>query len=355
MRLVNGKCEVVYPHDYVRVNNVFEIVKKHGGRTAWSDKHPAYEWINGPSGDGVDDFFALEQDSLIPGTKVRTTGSFKAERDFDEQRVKALLNEIKGLNSTGAHPAPVPALFGMNFQAVSVGQKLPKSGPSDEPGLTGGYIDANGTPASGLATQLAYVDQAIGEILVALKDSKLDDSTLIILASKHGQSPIDPATFQPIDDEPYKNIPGYAFHVADDAALIWLTPAERSKNLAAAQDYLERSRTTLGIARILPPNVLSLSYENPQSDSRTPDFMVSVNSGVVYTSGSKIAEHGGDNAFDRSIALLVSSPSIEAKVTAALVQTTQVAPTILRALGYSAGELQAVNIEGTTELPSLPF
>jgi hypothetical protein len=50
MTLVNGKCVVVYPHDFVRVNNIFEIVKKHGGRTAWSDKHPAYEWLNGPAG-----------------------------------------------------------------------------------------------------------------------------------------------------------------------------------------------------------------------------------------------------------------------------------------------------------------
>ena len=40
MTLVDGKCTAVYPHDFARVNNVFEIVKKHGGRTAWSDKHP---------------------------------------------------------------------------------------------------------------------------------------------------------------------------------------------------------------------------------------------------------------------------------------------------------------------------
>jgi hypothetical protein len=61
MTLINGKCSVVYPHDFVRVNNVFEIVKAHGGRTAWSDKHPAYEWLNGPSGKGIDDLYALEQ------------------------------------------------------------------------------------------------------------------------------------------------------------------------------------------------------------------------------------------------------------------------------------------------------
>jgi hypothetical protein len=32
------------------VNNVFELIKAAGGRTAWSDKHPAYEFLNGPSG-----------------------------------------------------------------------------------------------------------------------------------------------------------------------------------------------------------------------------------------------------------------------------------------------------------------
>jgi hypothetical protein len=356
MTLINGKCSVVYPHDFVRVNNIFEIVRKHGGRTAWSDKHPAYEWLNGPSGTGVDDLFALEQDSLIPGeSKAKTTDSFKAEREFDEARVKALLNEIKGLDSTGARPAAVPALFGMNFQAVSVGQKLAASGPGDEEGLVGGYTDASGKPASGLDRQLNYVDGALGEILAALKDRKLDESTLVVLASKHGQSPIDRASLLPIDDDPYSKTPGYGFHIADDAALIWLAPSDRAKNLVAAQDYLEKSSKALGIARILPPNALSLVYENPEGDSRTPDFMISVNSGVVYTTGSKIAEHGGDNAYDRNVALLISSPRIKPLVATPVVQTTQVAPTILRALGYDARELQSVRLEGTTELPALPF
>ncbi len=355
MTLINGKCSVVYPHDFVRVNNVFEIMRAHGGRTAWSDKHPAYEWLNGPSGKGVDDLYALEQDSLIPGTKVKTTGSFKAEQAFDEARVKAVINEIKGLDSTGSHPAPVPELFGMNFQAVSVGQKLPKAGPGDEQGLVGGYLDASGSPTNGLAGQLAYVDGALGELIAALRDNRLADSTLIILASKHGQSPIDPATFQPLDDDPYTKTPGYAFHIADDAALIWLKPQDRTKNLAAAQDYLEKSSKAEGIAQIQTPNALALAYQDPATDSRTPDFIATVNPGVVYTSGSKIAEHGGANANDRNVALLISSPSIEPRSVPALVQTAQVAPTILRALGYDASELQAVKLEGTQDLPAIPF
>ena len=353
--LVNGKCVAVYPHSFARVNNVFEIVKTHGGRTGWSDKHPAYELLNGSSGTGLDDFFALEQDSLIPGTKLATTASFKSERDFDEARVKAVLNEIKGLDSTGASKTAVPALFGLNFQAVSVGQKLPKSGPGDDAGLTGGYADAAGTPNTGLATQLDYVDGALGEITTALKANGLTDTTLIVIASKHGQAPIDPATFQPLDDAPYGKTPGYAFHIADDASLIYLDPKTRAANVDAAEKYLDANAKLLGIGKLWTPSLMALAYNDPATDSRTPDFMVTVNPGVVYTSGKKIAEHGGANLDDRNVAVLVSNPKLAPKTITALVQTTQVAPTILKALGLDPKELQAVQIEGTQELPALPF
>jgi hypothetical protein len=355
MAIVGGKCMPIYPHSFVRVNNVFEIVKQHGGHTAWSDKHPAYEWLSGPSGKGLDDLFALEQDSLIPGTKIKTTGSFKSERDFDEARVKAVINEMKGMDSTGSHAAPVPTLFGMNFQAVSVGQKLPKSGPGDSGGLIGGYLDASGKPNTGLAMQLDYVDGALGELVAALKANKLYGSTLIIVASKHGQSPIDPASFQPLDDDPYTKTPGYGFHIADDASLIWLKPQTRAANLDAAQAYLTKSAKALGIGKLLTPGEMAAFYQDPAKDSRTPDFMVGVNPGVVYTGGSKIAEHGGFNWDDRSVALLVSGAHLRAGTIGAVVQTTQVAPTILRALGLPTGELQAVRIEGTQALPGLPF
>jgi predicted AlkP superfamily pyrophosphatase or phosphodiesterase len=355
MALVDGKCAAVWPHSFARVNNVFEIVKNHGGRTAWSDKHPSYELLNGPSGKGLDDLYALEQDSLIEGTKVKTTGSFTAEQAFDEARVKALVNEINGMDSAGKTKAPVPVLFGMNFQAVSVGQKLPKAGPGDPADLIGGYADAAGVPNSGLASALAYVDKALGELTAALRDKQLLDSTLIVIASKHGQSPIDPATFQPLDDDPYSKTPGYAFHIADDASLIWLAPKDRKDNLAAAAAYLQKIMKAQGIGLILDRSALSLAFADPATDDRTPDFIVAVNPGVVYTSGSKIAEHGGMNFNDRSVALLVSNPGLKSRTIAALVQTTQVAPTILKALGYDPSELQAVAIEGTQALPGLPF
>ena len=52
----NNNCAKIMPHQYLRVNTIFEVVKANGGYTAWTDKHPSYEWTNGPSGRGVDDF-----------------------------------------------------------------------------------------------------------------------------------------------------------------------------------------------------------------------------------------------------------------------------------------------------------
>jgi hypothetical protein len=72
-RLVDGECEPIYPHQYIRTNTIFEIIKKSGGITAWSDKHPAYEVLSGPSGKGIDDLFAPEINSqmFLKGTERR--------------------------------------------------------------------------------------------------------------------------------------------------------------------------------------------------------------------------------------------------------------------------------------------
>ncbi len=53
-----NSCAPVYPHQFIRVNTLFEVVKAAGGYTAWSDKHQSYELVDGRSGKGVDDFYA---------------------------------------------------------------------------------------------------------------------------------------------------------------------------------------------------------------------------------------------------------------------------------------------------------
>jgi Type I phosphodiesterase / nucleotide pyrophosphatase len=128
---------------------------------------------------------------LSPGVSA-WTDSFLDVRCYDTLKVNAILNEIAGKNHLGTAKTKVPEIFGMNFQAVSVGQKL------IENGVKGGYLDAEGTPSANLATEIQFVDSSIREIIKALKARGLFQSTLIIITAKHGQSPIDPHRFFPI-------------------------------------------------------------------------------------------------------------------------------------------------------------
>jgi arylsulfatase A-like enzyme len=249
----------------------------------------------------------------------------------------------------------VPAIFGMTFQSVSVAQKLAQSGPSDPPNLVGGYADGNGTPNNALSGALTFVDNALGQMVTAVAAQHLLDDTLIIISAKHCSSPIDPSLRVAIDAAPYGMTPGHAFHKADDEALIWLVPETRAANLAAAQKYLTETAQTQGlrIAQLLTPSSLKELYQDPATDSRTPDFIALSDHGVIYTTGTKLAEHGGFSNDDRNVALMVASPRISHHIVETSVQTTQIAPTILEMLDLDPNELQAVKLEGAKALPDL--
>ena len=352
----SGACKPVYPHEFIRVNTVFEVVRAAGGYTAWSDKHPAYDILNGPSGAGIDDLYTPEINSLIPVAGNKTddnTTSFSATRTYDEIKVQAVLRQIDGRDSTGSRAAPVPNVFGMNFQSVSVGQKLAKSGLLDPASLTGGYLDANATPGNALTLQLAYVDDALGRMVAALQKNGIANRTLIIVSAKHGQSPIDLRQRQAVSDKPYTDTPGYAFHIADDVGLVWLTPQDAAAARTAASEYLLGQADTLKIAGLVGRDVLRNFYQDPATDSRTPDFIAISQQGVIYTGGSKLAEHGGFADDDRNVALLVAGPGVKGQIVNDMVETRQIAPTILHALGLNPRALQAVKQEGTAVLPGL--
>src|SRR5438132_14037327 len=88
----------------------------------------------------------------------------------DQKKVKAILNEIHGLRHDGSAGPGVPRVFGMNFQAVSVGEKLAKDNfdgsCADDTGSLnrqpGGYEDGAGTPTDVLAYGLQKTDEALG-------------------------------------------------------------------------------------------------------------------------------------------------------------------------------------------------
>jgi arylsulfatase A-like enzyme len=117
---------------------------------------------------------------------------------------------------------------------------------------------------------------------------------------------------------------------------------------------LEANAGAAGIGQIFYGASITTSYNSPLTDSRTPDIIVAPNVGVVLTgSTKKQAEHGGFANDDTNVMLLVSNPSISAKTDFNFVETKQVAPTILQLLGLDPRKLDAVQIEGTTVLPSL--
>jgi Type I phosphodiesterase / nucleotide pyrophosphatase len=379
-------CAPVYPWNFVRANTIFGVIHAAGGYTAWSDKHPVYGAVSGPTGtaspSNVDDLYAPEINSLpiaLPGIKTASgvdcstavnltaadwTSDFDDIKCYDQLKVNAVLNWIDGKTHLGTSTAVVPKIFGMNFQAVSVGQKL------IENGVKGGYTDAAGTPTPSMLAEIKFVDGAIGQFVSELKKNHLLDSTTIIITAKHGQSPIDTHRFFPIpghsgaNGTPPSGILGPSFlpdselnqigSTEDDISLLWLNPGASTTD---AVSLLETNAAAAGIGQILYGPSLETLFDAPGlpaqgGDPRTPDIIVVPNVGVVYTgSTKKQSEHGGFALDDTNVMLLVSNPSIRARTITTFVETTQVAPTVLKILGLDPDKLDAVRKEGTAVLP----
>jgi Type I phosphodiesterase / nucleotide pyrophosphatase len=381
-------CKPVWPWEFVRANSIFSVIHEHGGVAAWSDKHPAYSSVaSGLGPEALDDFYAPEINSNViglPGVMTPTgiscstvldpgsdlsawTNSFQNIQCYDTLKVDAVLNWIAGKTHLGASTMPVPNIFGMNFQAVSVGQKLIEKSN----GVVGGYLDATGTPSPALLNEFQFVDASISAFVSELKTHGLYDSTLIVITAKHGQSPIDPNRYVAqlknytspatllsnagyIPDSESTNTNGIG-PTEDDVSLLWL---KNSSDTLPAVQILEDngSATGIGLGQIYYGSSLALNYNDPTKDPRTPDIIVAPNVGVTYSGSSKKqAEHGGFAHDDTNVVLLLSNPKFRPQTVKAEVGTAQVAPTILQALHIDSRELKAVRVEGTGILPSVPF
>jgi len=393
-------CQPIPPHSYLQVNTIFEVAKAAGLLTAWSDKHPVYESFNGPSGSGIADFFAPEIDSnaVEPNGQPYPGGIAWKDNDastkqYDSYKVQAIINEIDGFDHSGVHQVGVPAIFGMNFQTVSVAQKLFKSsaaliGPDASgnyalgPALLGGYYPGTTTPGPLLQSALDYVNAQLARMVAEIHQEGLAGSTAIIVTAKHGQSPQDPNQLLRIKDGPIIDAVNNAWNTAigctsgcsplivagtdDDLWQSYLSVKTQAAadfvqtylwdHSAPAKTYAGTIVTVAhsGLAQIYAGQSAADFFGVPLSDPRHPDVFGRVQVGVVYTGGSKIAEHGGDNPGDRDVAMLVYAPGTVVRGTnGQLVETTQVAPTILALLGLDPNLLQSVAIEHTQVLPGL--
>ncbi len=401
----DGTCQHIYPHDIVKVNTIFDVVKQAGGRTAWADKHAAYDLVTGPTGKAVDDLYTPEitnpqtltdaagnaipgpydGDYGVVGTHVTSdaTVSVNCTLDNDKRKIDALVAQINGFDHTGKGVlVGTPAVFGTDLQAVSVGQKVshnntdgscyaPDPAGLDDPnhtplkGKPGGYVDGSGAPTAVLEHALEQTDASLGRLIAALKARHIYESTLFIVTAKHGQAPIDPLKTNKIGglqglvgayaspSDPIAQAIVSAGENEDDIALIWLQ--DQTQAPAAAQ-WLRDNNVAAGlhIQQVLSGDLLKLRFRDPTTDNHTPDIIVVPEPGTIYTSSKKKnEEHGGFSNDDTSVALIVSQPGLRTREIKSGVLTTQIAPTVLRALDLDPSELKAVQIEHTEVLPGL--
>ena len=434
----DGGCEPVYPHLYLknRTNTVFEVIHEAGLHTAWSDKHPAYEILAGHSGKGLDELYAPEInatsvsftlnsldpvkypknttscdpiapahcDVTLPGGMVVHFGNDwttdPAEtRMYDQIKVQRVLNWIDGLEANGKtrDPKGTPTIYGMNFQAVSVAQKVTMamqcSGPQPEDALSlksictspfivrGGYYP-DLSPEPPLQQSLEYVDGALGSMLDELKKGGQLNSTLFIVGAKHGQSPDDAsklhmkpggnpiATKDVADPADVLSAAGISLaqETADDVSLLWLT---NHSDTAAAVTALRNSSlyTTLDLrigkiyADVPAADAPVKDVWGDPAGGRVPDIIIQPLHGTIYSgSSAKLSEHGGFTGTTPTIAneddnthtaLVVSNPRLAPRVVNTATNNMQIAPTILKVLGLDPQALNAVRREGTTILPEV--
>jgi hypothetical protein len=391
--IINGTCQKAYPHDFLQTNTIFNVAAAADLYTAWSDKHPAYEIVRGPANTGADDLYTPEINSNTPTDP--TTLGVPATITYDALKVNAILNEIDGQTSnhgvrtTSGHPAKaVPAIFGMNFQSVSVGQKFEVGANCNEPTsnppvCTGGYVPGGYVPGTlaftpQLAQALQFVDASIGSFVSELKAQGLWDSTELILSAKHGQSPINLNDLHKIGHQIGTVLGDAHIGVAqltdDDVALVWLTDQSQTAAAVTALTKDQQGANTARIQTIYSGDALADTWGDPRTNNRTPDIIVQPIPGTIYThSTAKVEEHGGFTNDDRNVALLVvngangdegdqgqdnnqgdqgqSDHEANGHTVDAHVTTTQIAPTILAYLGLDPRKLDAVRKEGTEVLP----
>jgi hypothetical protein len=433
---LNSQGQPVYPNQFLQVNTIFDVAHKAGLYTAFSDKHPAYQIANGNDPNAINDFYGPEINSttalldnstghtvdanallaanpfvdlskytlvdpstdpdnvdahgnhqlfpdangnfIDPNLITDTTHNTLLTLKYDDLKVQAILNEIVGKAS---HASPditnpqVPAIFGMNFQAVSVAEKYYLGGINLLPN------GQEGAPSKVLQAALQHTDASIGEIVTALKSAGLWNSTELYLTAKHGQDPRVGSAGLMKDSTLPDLLASAGAPVAqatqDNVSLLWLKDQSTTqagvqalqnfKNTGTLDVFFQGVEQTLPASQVIDKilsgqGLVNAGLGNPAKDSTTPDIIVTLKPGYIWVGNPthfqfKRAEHGGFTEDSTHIALIVAGgslpQSVAGKMVASPVTTTQIAVSVLDALGLDPKQLTGARIEKTKALPGL--
>src|SRR5258706_1612221 len=88
----HGNCVAIYPSQALRTNTIFEVVRAAGGHTAWADKHPSYDLVNGNPRHGVED---LSTPEITNGGGLDDNASVLCTVEDDASTVQETLNELQ--------------------------------------------------------------------------------------------------------------------------------------------------------------------------------------------------------------------------------------------------------------------
>src|SRR5271168_2360073 len=162
----------------------------------------------------------------------------------------------------------------------------------------------------------------------------------------------------PLSERPSNSPPGIG-PTEDDISLLWLSDSSQTATAVGMLESQSPATSNIaGIGQIFSGPGIAQMFNPPglppNGDPCTPDIIVAPNVGVTYSgSGKKLAEHGGFSHDDTNAMMLFSNPSMSSSTVYSPVETEQVAPTILAALGLDPNKLMSVQIEGTQVLPGL--
>ncbi|KAJ6102005.1 hypothetical protein N7486_004432 [Penicillium sp. IBT 16267x] len=299
-----GVCEPLFPHDYLRVNTVFGYFPENAAvasnledQLAWDDLH----WS------------ALA--NVTAGHYVNGTGSI----DF--------------------------SIIGSNFNSFTWAQ-------SSGSGYANGSTLANPIFSPNLTATLHAADAKLGAFIEQLKDAGKLESILLIVSSKQGQSPVDESTLTLIDPQLVIDATGVnvSLLTSSDVGLIWL---EDGHDAVTAKTNLLAKAEELNIVNVLAGDeVWEYGFGNPRLDPRAPDVIVLAKDGTLYESGAT-EDHGAWFPDDLDVPLVFYNPTFTHANISLEVRTTQIASTILAALGLPLAQLDGWRAEGSPVLPFL--